>query len=541
MGMTTIRRISQQMAKGVVIIIVVAMAAGLFFVGPKLGESSPDFRYRGPSVKVNGIKLKDEDYRQQIDNVSRETIQMAMMGLEVTQEQIREEALQRAIRNLVVESEIKRNKIRVPGADVDRYFNRLAKEYFPTKEEKKDFYARNGIKDDRELKEEIRRYLEKLYLYLKLAETKKIPVTVTEDEVRAAYASVRIAHILIGTKKDQKGSLPEAEAQKKAEEVYEKLKAGGDWDKLAKEYSTDAATKDKGGDLGETKLKDFNTQYESLYGKDFVETALALKAGEFSRPVKSNEGYHLIKMVSRVEAKGPEFERERKLVKAELVTQKFFADYEAYSKWINARVDEAEVEILDPALRAYQLKVKAQQEKDEQKVKDLWAQAAKFYERAVKMRQHRWDRDVFLSAMEVFVHEKSYDKAVNAGRQALKRFKDDLDLSLALGKALYLRGKGKDKTEGLALLKKARGLAWDDSRSLPKVEKVYRDLKLTKEAEAVAKRTKKLIEEEIAEQERLQKEMEEQEKKQQEEAAKQKQEAAKAESQQTTTGETSKK
>ncbi|NLG83262.1 MAG: hypothetical protein GX493_01345 [Firmicutes bacterium] len=523
MGMTTIRRICQQMAKGVIIVIVVAMGAGLFFVYPQLGQSTPDFQYRGPSVKVNGIKLKDEDYREQINRVSQNMMQMAMFGLEFTQEQIREEALQESIRNLVIESEIKRNNIRVPAADIDRYFNRMAKEYFPTKEEKKDFYDRNGIKNDRQLKEQIRRYLEYLYLYLKLAETKKIPVTVSDDEIRAAYASVRIAHILLSTKKDEKGSLSEAEAQKKAAEIYEKLKAGDDWDKLVKEYSADTTTKDKGGDLGETKLKDFNTQYESRYGKDFVQAALALKEGEFSSPVKSGEGYHLIKMLSRVEAKGPEFDREKKLIKAELVMQKFYENTEAYSKWINARVDEAEIEILDPALRAYQLKTKAQQEKDSEKAKDLWAQAAKFYERAVKMRQHRWDRDIFLSAMEVFVHEKTYDKAVNAGRQALKRFKDDLDLTLALGKALYLRGKGKDKTEGLALLKKARGLAWDDSRSLPRVEKVYRDLKLTKEADAVAKRTEKLIAQEIAEQERLQKEMEEQEKKQQEKATQEEQ------------------
>lgn len=518
MGITAIRRISQQMAKGIVIIIVVAMAAGLFFVGPKLGESSPDFQYRGPSVRVNGIKLKDQDFRQQIDSVARDVMQMSMMGYyEITQEQIREEALQRAIRNLVIQSEIKRNKIQIPAADVNRYFNRLAKQYFPTKAEKEDFYARNEIKNDREFKEDIRRYLEQIYLYLKLAEAKKIPVTVSEDEIREAYASVKISHILIGTNKDVEGALPEVEAQKKAEEAYNKLEAGEDWDKVVKEFSTDTATKDKGGDLGELKIGTFKTRYESLYGSDFVQAVLALKEGEYSKPVKSGDGYHVIKMVARTEAEGPEFEREKKIIKAELVSNKFFDDGDAYSKWITARVDEAEVEILDPALRGYQLKVKAEGEKDEEKAKEAWAQAAKFYERAVKMRQHRWDREIFLSAMEVFTHEESYDKAIRAGRDILKRFKDDLDASLALGKALYLRGKGKDKTEGLALLKKARTQAWDDSGSLPDVEKAYRDLKLAKEADAVAERTKKLIEAEIAEQERLQKEMEEQQKKQQQE------------------------
>ena len=41
-----------------------------------------------------------------------------------------------------------------------------------------------------------------------------------------------------------------------------KIKAGEDWDKLAKEYSTDTSNKDKGGSLGEIKVNDLKTSFD---------------------------------------------------------------------------------------------------------------------------------------------------------------------------------------------------------------------------------------------------------------------------------------
>ena len=518
MGMTSIRRVSQHMAKGVVIIIVVAMAAGLFFIGgPGLGESGPDYMYHGPSVRVNGIKLKDAEFQKQLNGVAQEMSQYAAYGFQPTMEQMREESLQRAIRVLVLQSEIKQNKIKVPAADVNRYFNRLAKQYFPTKAEKVDFYAKNNFKGDRQFKEEIRRYLEQLYLFLALSEKKKIDVKVTNAEISDAYASLEPAHILIGIQKDatDKTGLPKAEAKKKADEVYARLEAGEDWDKLAKEYSTDASNKDKGGSLGENKINSFTSQAGAVYGKDFVDEALKLKVGEYSVPIESPQGYHLIKAIARKDATGPEFNAEKRTIKAELVAQKFSQDQQAYTKWMDARVADAEVTILDSALRAYQLLAKAQGAADQSKAGDDWAQAAKFYERAVKMRQHRWDREITLSAMTIFGHEKQWDKAVSAGQQALKRFKEDADLQLALGKALYKRNKSKDRTEALALLKKAEEAAAGDAATLGKVKAVYAELKLTKQTTAVDAAIKKLLAAEQAEQERLQKQMEEEQAKQQ--------------------------
>ena len=80
---------------------------------------------------------------------------------------------------------------------------------------------------------------------------------------------------------------------KTANDVYAKLKAGGKFEDLAKQYSTDPSTKDKGGELG-------------FFGKGqmvpaFQDAAFNSPVGAITKPVKSPFGYHVI----QVEEKKP--------------------------------------------------------------------------------------------------------------------------------------------------------------------------------------------------------------------------------------------
>ncbi|BBB31898.1 peptidyl-prolyl cis-trans isomerase D [Thermotomaculum hydrothermale] len=103
---------------------------------------------------------------------------------------------------------------------------------------------------------------------------------------------VRAKHILISSSAKK---ISDAEAKKLAEKIYNQLKKGADFDKLAKKYSDDPGTKNKGGDLG------FFPKGRMV--KPFEDAAFSLKVGQISKPVKTRYGYHIIKVTGKKKAK----------------------------------------------------------------------------------------------------------------------------------------------------------------------------------------------------------------------------------------------
>ncbi|WP_027360266.1 SurA N-terminal domain-containing protein [Desulforegula conservatrix] len=127
----------------------------------------------------------------------------------------------------------------------------------------------------------------------------KSKVAVTDEDINNTYndniedfrieQKAKARHILV--KVDEKADAAKIdEAKKKAEGILAELKAGGDFAKLADKYTEDPSGKNKGGDLGEfTKNK---------MVKPFSDAAFALKPGEISDLVKTNFGWHIIKLES---------------------------------------------------------------------------------------------------------------------------------------------------------------------------------------------------------------------------------------------------
>lgn len=91
--------------------------------------------------------------------------------------------------------------------------------------------------------------------------------------------------------------LPDEDTAKKA---YERVKGGEDFAKVAKELSKDPGSSD-GGDLG------WFTRERMV--KEFADAAFALKPGEISQPVKSQFGWHVIKLEDRRNKPIPAFEQ----------------------------------------------------------------------------------------------------------------------------------------------------------------------------------------------------------------------------------------
>ncbi len=133
-------------------------------------------------------------------------------------------------------------------------------------------------------------------------------VKVSDKEVEEYYKKnkdkfkdpeqVKARHILI--KVDAKADEKKWKAaENKAKDIKKRLEKGEDFVKLAKEFSDDPGTKNKGGDLG------FFAKGRMV--PEFEAAAFALKPGQISDPVKTVYGYHIIQTMEKKQASQKEF------------------------------------------------------------------------------------------------------------------------------------------------------------------------------------------------------------------------------------------
>lgn len=122
-------------------------------------------------------------------------------------------------------------------------------------------------------------------------------VKITDDEIETYYKghkeeftspeSVKARHILLKVPEGADEKLWK-EAESKAKDIKKKLENGEDFAELAKKFSDDPGSKNKGGDLG------FFTKGRMV--PEFESAAFSLKPGELSDPVKTDFGYHIIEV-----------------------------------------------------------------------------------------------------------------------------------------------------------------------------------------------------------------------------------------------------
>ena len=162
----------------------------------------------------------------------------------------------------------------------------------------------------------------------------------TDAQMADYYKSVHTRHILIANK-----TRPDAQAQNQAQQIIAKIKAGGDFAGLAKEYSDDPGSKNKGGDDG------FITQ-QTQYVPEFLNAAMQLQAGETTpQPIKSPQyGYFIIQAVAVKENYPADYQKN----KAKYQQQVSQANQSKVSEAAVAQVAAtAKIVIKDPMLRAF--------------------------------------------------------------------------------------------------------------------------------------------------------------------------------------------
>ncbi|WP_081797976.1 peptidylprolyl isomerase [Neobacillus dielmonensis] len=262
-----------------ILVLVVALAVVLGFTLKK-GEAV---------AKFNGESItKDELYSEMVKQYGSATVD-------------------KMIADKIVTAEAAKKKIAVSDNEVNKQINAL-KESYGGEDVFNQMIASNGTTLT-QVKEDLKNYL----TIKKLLEPQ---IKITDEEMKTYFEEnkdsfaepeqVKASHILVAD-------------EQTANEIKQKLTDGADFADLAKQYSTDEGTKNDGGELGYFGKGDMVAEFENV--------AFSLDVNQISDPVKTDYGYHIIKVEDKKAAKEAYFEDSKATIKDTLLDQKLDSEY----------------------------------------------------------------------------------------------------------------------------------------------------------------------------------------------------------------------
>lgn len=170
--------------------------------------------------------------------------------------------------------------------------------------------AKDGLDKGKEIDEKMAELRKRVIVDTFLKKKVENDAKISDEELKKFYEQnqaqfkagdqIRASHILV-------------KSEQEAQAIQDQLKRGGNFEELAKSKSVDSSSS-KGGDLG-------------WFGKGsmvppFENAAFALKDGEISGIVKSDFGYHIIKLTGKRSAGTRPFDEVKEQIKAALLPQK---------------------------------------------------------------------------------------------------------------------------------------------------------------------------------------------------------------------------
>ena len=162
----------------------------------------------------------------------------------------------------------------------------------------------------------------------------KVKAMITEADARRSFdeqvgtakggVELKTSHILV-------------DSEDKAKDLFEQLGHGGDFAALARQHSIDPGSRNNGGSLGYFTRGQMVPQFENA--------AFKLDKGDVSLPVKSQFGWHLIRLEDKRERRPPDFDAVKGRITAALVHQKA-------QDILDGMRAKAKIEYIDPVVKA---------------------------------------------------------------------------------------------------------------------------------------------------------------------------------------------
>ena len=281
------------------------------------------------AVTVNGVEITRSKVEQlikpQLDSLAGKTRQLPAHVIEQYTEQFRQQALERLIREELLDARIRQANITITDAEVMSQMEEIASVQGVSLED----FIKTMAQHDHSL-EQIREDLRERLARNQFMETQWAgKINVTEDDARKYHdekpeqfkipEQVRVSHILIGLEQGVDPNEARARARTRIEGLLKQIKDGADFAELAKANS-DCPSAPKGGDL------DFFPRGKTTPA--FEKVAFELQVGQISDVLETEYGFHIIKATDHEDPSDITFEQAREKIIEQLTAerQSEFAD-----------------------------------------------------------------------------------------------------------------------------------------------------------------------------------------------------------------------
>ena len=257
----------------------------------------------GVAATVNGVNIPEEKVTNTVQTVraqsgldSDDAWGTFLVQNNMTPESVREQIINSLIEQELVKEGAASLGITVDSTEIDTYVQSM-KANFDSDDKWKEALTQAGFTE-----EEYRQSIESSLMQQQLGKYFEEKATVSDDDVLQSaktYApyyngAKRSSHILIGVDNVNDAAAME-EARSKAQDIINRINSGEiSFEDAAKEYSTDTASAEKGGDVGWDVTASFAAEYQAAL-KD-------LERDQISGPVDSQFGVHIIKVTDVFEA-----------------------------------------------------------------------------------------------------------------------------------------------------------------------------------------------------------------------------------------------
>jgi foldase protein PrsA len=281
---------------------------------------------RDVAADVNGEDIYVDDIEAELEAIKAEYPQM-FQGADANAREM--DFKRRILDNLVVDllqrQAAEESGIDIDESDIDAQLEEI-KAGFPDDASYQASLDQVGMTE-----EDLRGQIESQLLTQQIIEQVSDDIEIAEEDVEAYYeanqeqfrqtAAKRAAHILF-----------DADDRETAEQVLQQVRDGGDFEALARQYSTDPGSAEQGGDLGWP---------STPYVAEFQEALDGLEVGEVSDLVESVFGWHIITVLEEREETMKSLEDAREEIVLILEQQR---QADAYQEYIEELRAEAEIE-----------------------------------------------------------------------------------------------------------------------------------------------------------------------------------------------------